>query len=171
MGLYIPLESVLLAMIHSRFVYSIPLSHHLPSFPIFLRFSIQPKKIDQQNEMYKWQLCWCKGMQAGGPNVWSHTFAQLESLGWSEKFANSLTGSLWYHNGCMWRGWWDSKAGSCCSWPTPPTLVPFDLDVSVTLCAYSMPKHAQFFYLSFSSYIIQFFTFPEGVSFWVIWRK
>lgn len=175
-----PLESVLLAMIHSQFVYSLYPSFSpppfLPHISPFLYQAEKRKTKDQQNEMYKWQLCWCKGTQAGGPNVWSHTFAQLKSLGWSEKFANSLTGSLWYHNGCMWRGWWDSK-GSLklevaavdphrrllyrLTWMYPSPYAP--------IACPSMPS--SFISLSFSSSIIQFFTFPGGVSFWVIWRK
>ncbi len=128
-----------------------------PPSPYF-SVSLSSRKKDQQNEMYKWQLCWCKGMQAGGPNVWSHTSAQLESLGWSEKFANSLTGSLWYHNGCMWRGWWDSKAGSCCSWPTPPALVPFDLDVSVTYAPIACPSMPSSFISLFLYHSVLYFS-------------
>lgn len=78
---------------------------------------------------------------------------RLESLGWSKKFANRWLDTLipqrLYVTGMV--GFQRVfEAGSCCSWPAPPALVPFDLDVSVTLCAYSMPKHAQFFYLSLS---------------------
>lgn len=152
----LPLESVLLAMIHSQFVYSFSIPLSRPSFPIFLRFSIQPVKKKNSKGQEK--------MKCTNDNYADVKERKLGAQMYG--VVHLLTSSPWVGPGSLQIADWLTlkpqrlyvtgmvgfqrvfEAGSCCSWPAPPALVPFGLDVSVTLCAYSMPKHAQFFYLS-----------------------
>lgn len=177
----LPLESVLLAMIHSQFVYSfsIPISRPTPFLPHISPFLYPAgkKKRKIKHQMYKWQLCWCKGTQAGGPNVWSRAFAHLDLSPWvgprSLRIADWI---LWYHNGCMWRGWWDSK-GSLkqevaavdphrrllyrLTWMYPSPYAP--------IACPSMPSSFISLFL-FLYHSVLYFSWGF-VSFWVIWRK
>lgn len=177
----LPLESVLLAMIHSQFVYSfsIPISRPPPFLPHISPFLYPAGKKNRiiKDQMYKWQLCWCKGTQAGGPNVWSRAFAHLDLSPWVGPRSLRISDwILWYHNGCMWRGWWDSK-GSLkqevaavdphrrllyrLTWMYPSPYAP--------IACPSMPSSFISLFL-FLYHSVLYFSWGF-VSFWVIWRK
>lgn len=155
--------------------YFSPNSLPAPYFSVSL--SSREKKRKIKHQMYKWQLCWCKETQAGGPNVWSRAFAHLDLSPWvgprSLRIADWI---LWYHNGCMWRGWWDSK-GSLkqevaavdphrrllyrLTWMYPSPYAP--------IACPSMPSSFISLFL-FLYHSVLYFSWGF-VSFWVIWRK